>query len=151
MPITNPVRKQITSHTMKLAATALTVLLVLSITACKPTQFESDASIAVNEFYLAFNEQRFDDIYLHGHPDFKSSDTQENIVDFIESAFQFLGPRESSSPPKFISHQADTPTIEVQITTQYENGSANETFIFKKHQDQLKLILWTIEDQDLQP
>jgi hypothetical protein len=108
----------------------------------------SDA--AVQHFHQQLNAGQYEEIYNEADDGFRSGETHENIVKFLEAVHKKLG---NSRDTDFVNIGVNATTNGTFTTTIYnttfDGGPSTETFTWVKSSGNLKLYSYHIESKAL--
>ena len=129
-----------------LSMVALSMLLV----GCNPLKSTETAEKEVPVFHGRFDAKDFETIYNTAHPDFKASDSKEEIIKFISNVREKMGTVKSTSKTGV---QTNSINLEASViltyATEYENGKGTENFTYRVDDDKAQLISWRVNSNDL--
>lgn len=110
---------------------------------------KSDTFVA--EFHRNMNAGKFDDIYNQSDAAFRQSSTKEDLLKFLAAVHNKLGTAGSTSRAGInVNTNTNGTFVTVTYTTQYDKGTAAETFTWRKGvTGDLKLVGYDIRSNAL--
>jgi hypothetical protein len=132
----------------KSTALALLGVVILS-TSCSPTKDKKAAEDAVTKFHAQLNSEQYHDIYSHASDEFKKSDSEANIAEFLAAVHHKLGNAANSTERTFFVNFTTSGTV-VTLTyqTDFDGGSASEQFSWRVR-DEAILVNYRIDSRAL--
>ena len=135
---------------MKLLATILCSLAAITAVSCSPVASTTKADKAVAKFHDLYNDSEFEAIYSASHPDFQAVQPKDTALKFFASVREKLGEVESSSRTGWNASSVNLKTnITLTFATEFENGSAMESFSYQIKDDTATLCGWNLNSDDL--
>jgi hypothetical protein len=131
----------------KFAGLTLTVLLLLSCSSKE--QFEM-AQACINRFHELLAAKKFDQIYAEASTDLKKSTTSADFSKFLAAIDRKLGVfRTAVNKNWSINYGTGGTLVTLSDQSQYEKGSALETFSFVISNGKAMLNGYNIQSQEL--
>ena len=116
----------------------LTLLCVI-LTSCSMTEDAGIAKTAIEHFHVQLGKDEFHEIYVESADDFKQVATEEKFTELLSAIKRKLGPLKSSSATAWrVNYTTMGTMVNLQYKTEFEEGPADETFVFRiksKHAD----------------
>lgn len=115
----------------------LVVVMAMFFSACEVVKVNKIAAQAVDKFHEEFNESKFEEIYSGATPGFREATNKAGFLKFMEALRGKLGAYKKDSQP--FSHQRSLSaktmngetTLDLVYRSDFEKGSASETFTFE--------------------
>lgn len=135
---------------MKILHQIVALSAALSVSACNPAKSTAEAEKAAADFHALFNAENYEKIYDSAHADFKGSQAKPEVIDFIRSVREKLGPSKSVTKTgwQVNSHNLKT-NIVLTYRTDFEKGSGIETFTYRVADGSAALLGWHINSKNL--
>src|SRR5579871_3747098 len=125
----------------------------LCLVGCNPfamVQGTQQADKAVLAFHDSLNEGHFAQIYDGASEEFRGATKSEKFAELLEAVHRKLGKVRSSKSQGWRANSWNMKTfVESRYETQFEQGSAQETFRFQIKDGQAFLIAYNINSNDL--
>jgi hypothetical protein len=122
----------------------------LLLAACNPMEELDDADKAITQFHRQLDQRDFDGIWRATHGDFQAGQPREAYDAFMEAVRDKLGEAESSERQGFnINTNNGVTFVTVNMLTRFEEGEANEVFVFRRDGERLKLVNYNVNSQAL--
>jgi len=107
------------------------------------------SEVAVRHFHEQFNNGQYADIWEQGEDEFRNMG-QPELIEFLSAVHRKLGNSRSESLSNInVTVNTNGTFIVTQYFSNFEQGSAMETFTWKKHGQQLKLYGYNINSKAL--
>ncbi len=134
-----------------LSGIASLLLIILAVIACNAvTDGKSAASNAIERFHSMLNDERYAEIYAELDPRFKEANTEQEMTELLKAVHIKLGKVVSSENQTW---RANSFNLETQIlmaqNTDFEEGTAVETFTFLYADKKVSLLGYNINSKDL--
>src|SRR2546430_10439956 len=114
-----------------LVRSSLAFAAALVFASCGITKSKETAAKSVNTFHQRFNAAQFAAIYNAATPAFKKSAPQAQFMQFIQAVRRKLGAFKSATQSGWRTNATTSGTfVELTYNSQFEQGSAVETFTF---------------------
>nr|WP_137678143.1 hypothetical protein [Parerythrobacter lutipelagi] len=121
------------------------ILLAAILAACNPMEQLADGEGAVAEFHQRLNASDFEAIWNDSHKDFKASGARDSALAFLAGVHERMGAVKSTSRQSFnINSNNGVTTVKVTQKTEFQRGSATETFEFVRNGERLQLWNYNI-------
>lgn len=122
----------------------------LGLAACNPMAELGDADAEVAKFHKDFGDKNFDGIWADSHSVLKDSGTREQFDQTFGSLSQYWGKVKSTEREGFnINTNNGVTSVKVTHNTEFDAGSAVETFNFIRDEDEaLKLAGYNIKTKE---
>jgi Protein of unknown function (DUF3887)/Protein of unknown function (DUF4019) len=133
-----------------LLRTFFSVFAVFALAACGFTKAKEVATKSVETFHQEFNDSKFKEIYSDTTSGFKSSAKEPDFMKFIQAVRRKLGAFKKATPNGWNTNMTTNGTFVVLVyNSDFEHGSAAETFTFVVSGDAAKLQAYNINSRDL--
>ena len=120
------------------------------LAACNPMAELEDADGEVATFHRQFDARDFEGIWNASHDDFRAGQPPEDYAAFMVAIRDKLGEVESTERQGFnVNTNNGVITVTVTMLTEFEQGRGNETFVFMRDGDELKLYNYNVNSQAL--
>lgn len=121
----------------------------LGLAACNPMEELGDADAEVAKFHRDFSAKNFDGIWNDSHQAMKDSSTREQFDASLTSVTEYWGKVKSTERDGFgINTNNGVTSVKVTHNTEFDAGTAVETFDFIRDDDALKLASYDIKIKD---
>lgn len=128
----------------------LAAVAVLFFAACTFTKAKEAAIPAVDTFHQQFNAGQFSEIYRKATPAFQSTSSEAKFLEFIRALRGKLGAFKSATPNGWRTNvNTQGATVFLVYNSQFERGSAQETFTFEVSGETVTLHGYNVSSQDL--
>jgi hypothetical protein len=135
------------------SSTALIALAVLclAVVACKSiTEGKPAAEAAVKTFHLLLDQGRYADIYASSDPKMKAAATENDLTKLLNAVHTKLGNVRVSTLSNWrVGNYNLTSTATLVQETEFEKGSATETFVFILDGKNAVLAGYNVNSNDL--
>jgi hypothetical protein len=126
---------------------ALAILLLLS---CSSREQFDMAQAAISHFHELMAAKNFDQIYTEAFDELKSSTTSADFSKFLAAIDRKLGAFKTSENKSWsVKYGTGGTVVTIGIQSQYEKGSAVETFNFVIENKKPTLSYYNIQSQEL--
>lgn len=123
---------------------------VFTLTGCNPVQSTSEADKAAAVFHDLYDDKEYEKIFEAAHSDFKASQSQANIVNFLRSVREKLGKVKSTSRNGWNINSVNMKTnVILTFETEFENGKGVETFTYRVNDGSALLLGWHVNSNAL--
>ena len=117
---------------MKVVFNTLAFATALLLASCNPVKSTAEAEKATAEFHARFDAEDYEKIYDSAHSDFKGSKPKTEIIDFMRSVREKLGPVKSATRTGWRANSYNLKTnVVLTYSTEFQNGSGVETFTYR--------------------
>lgn len=128
----------------------LVILLAFTIVGCGLSKSMEASSKAAEQFHLQLNDSKFAEIYADTSAGFQSVSKEADFVALLSAIRRKMGPFKTSNQTGWnINTNNGVTTVVVTFKSEYEQGSAVETFTFLSANDTLKLHGYNINSPTL--
>ena len=118
----------------------------LSLAACNPMEELGDADAEVAQFHKNFSAKNFEGIWNDSHENLKSSGPREQFDATFGSLSEYWGKVKSTEREGFsINTNNGVTRVDVTHNTEFDAGSAVESFQFIREDDALELAFYNIK------
>lgn len=108
------------------------------------------ADAAVQRFHSELNSGDFEQICSEADPDFSKSDKHDELIGFLQGIHKKLGNATSEKRLNLNVRSTTNGTfISADFSSQYDSGSATETFVWRKSSGTLKLYNYNVQSKAL--
>jgi hypothetical protein len=115
-------------------------VLALSLLGCSMSADTAVAEKQVQTFHQLFDAGEFADIYDRSADELRKATSKREFVALLEAVHRKLGHTKSSDKVGWnVNYQTSGEFVSLNYKTAYENGDANEQFVFLMH-DQTALL-----------
>lgn len=127
------------------------LLFLLAFNGCSEmTKAKPAAEEAMSTFHENYNSADFRAIYDNSHDDFKQASTYESFDELLQAVHSKLGKVVSTENQTWNVRTFNFKTsITIQQKTDFEKGSAAETFVYGIKDDKAILVGYNINSRDL--
>ena len=123
-------------------------MLLSSLSSCSTTTNRDIAESAVEKFHSQYNSELFESIQLSAAPEFKGSG--ETGKDYLEKVHETLGRVKSSQQATgSVQNMGDEAQINLAYMTDFANGQALESFVFRVKDKRASLIFYQVSAEGL--
>ena len=123
-------------------------MLVCSLASCSTTTNRDIAEKAVETFHAQYNSGFFESIQRAAAPEFKGGGDVGKA--YLEKVNEILGRVKSSNQATgSVQNMAAEAQINLMYMTEFENGPAPETFVFRVKDKRARLIFYEVGFKDL--
>lgn len=138
------------SHTIKLFVRLMIIPIIaaagLFAAGCEAAKGKPFAEKAVGEFHSQLNAQQFAQIYAAASPEFKKSTEEATAVGYFTLVHTKMGEYKSTNQTGFnASVDNGVSSVTLNYDTEYANGKASETFIYKVEGEKVSLVSYKVE------
>jgi hypothetical protein len=109
---------------------ALAITTALILTACGVNKSSEVAALSVTIFHQQYNDSKFAEIYSNTTPIFKTDSKEADFVKFLQKERSELGTFKSTTQEGSNTNFGNVTTVQLTYKTEFEKGSAVETFTF---------------------
>jgi len=130
---------------------AVAALCIVVLSACGIiSKATAEAGEAVKHFHEQLNAEQYEDILSQADRGFSEAQSHDQMVKFLSAIHRKLG---NAGETKLTGYHVNYGTGGVftttSYTTSYANGSADETFVWMKSGDKLKLYSYHVSSMAL--
>lgn len=138
-------------------ATWLRLLLIPAIvacgffaTGCDAAKAKPFAEKAVEDFHTQMGAEQFAQIYSNASDELKKSATEKDFENVLATMHKKLGAYKSAKQTGFNAGSNNgVSSIKLDYETEYAEGKATETFIYKVEGEKVSLLSFNIESEAL--
>jgi PBP1b-binding outer membrane lipoprotein LpoB len=135
---------------MKVVKYIASLIILMLVIGCNPMKNTAEAEKAAAEFHALFDAQNFEKIYDDAHPDLKSAQSKADLVSFIKTVRERLGPVKAKERTGWQANSYNLKTNAVlTYSTQFEHGQGTETFTYRIADGKASLLGWHINSNAL--
>jgi hypothetical protein len=143
--------KQETTMTTTKIKTATAILLTgLQLAACSASQDINVAQEAIAHFHEMMSAGQFEQIYAQSNDSFKKATTTEGLTRFLSTVNRKLGAVKTSESNGWnINFTPSGTSITLRYKTEFEHGTAAETFSYRFPDGRVSLVGYNINSNEL--
>jgi len=131
-------------------AGVVAAICVVALTGCGTFAKPTAATAAVKHFHEQLNAEQYEEILSQADATFVGSQSHDQLVKFLSAVHRKLGNAgEAKLAGYFVNYNTGGVFTTVKFATSYANGSADETFVWVKSGDSLKLYGYHINSMAL--
>ena len=120
------------------------------LAACNPVAQAEDARAEVDRFHEMLNAEQDDAIWNRASEELQSASSKDEFEQLMQTVRRTLGKAEETSQVGVrMNTNMQGSFTSVQMETHFERGRAMETFVFKTVDDQLRLVNYNINSEDM--
>ena len=124
--------------------------LCLCLVACSGGEDVAEAKRNIDSFHVQLNAGKFEDIHNQTGSEWKDATTRSDAIELFSAVRTKLGPFRSGKQTGWhVNYGTGGKTIIVQIESQYEKGTAVETFTFKDSGEKAQMVGYNINSKAL--
>lgn len=122
----------------------------LLLAACSGGESVQQAEGEVTAFHRKVEAGAFDEIWEKASPDFRAATGKEDLAQLLQVVHDKLGKAKKSEQTGWKTNvTTEGSFVEVQMKTEFEKGTGQESFIFRSEDDGLHLQGYNIESNAL--
>jgi hypothetical protein len=122
-------------------------ILLATFTACSSETNRDIAESAVVKFHSQLNSKLYDSILVSAAPEFKAGDSGK---EYLEKVVDLLGKVKSTNQVTgSVQNMGTEAQINLVYMTEFTEGQASETFVFRVKDKRASLIHYQVDFQDL--
>jgi len=126
------------------------VLLAGMVSGCSMSEDTAKAEPGVQAFHQQLDAGRFVQIYDDASDDLKQASQKEDFVALLEAVHRKLGNTRSSAKQGWkVDYHTSGTFVTLQYHTVYEEGAADETFVFRLQGDAVSLAGYFVNSNAL--
>ncbi len=120
------------------------------LTACSIDEDTRIARQAVASFHQRLNQGDYREIYGNAAREFVESDTEENLVAFLQAVHAKLGDHIKAVQTNWhVNYGSQGRIVTLVYDSEYQQGRATETFVFRISDGQARLIRYDVNSRAL--
>jgi hypothetical protein len=108
------------------------VVLLVAASSCSFSKGKGAAEAAVVQFHAQFNASQFRDIYNQAHEDFRKSEGEAKVIQYLEALRGKLGTVKQANQKSW--HVNSTPAgtmVTLNYDVEFSEGKGTEQFVFR--------------------
>lgn len=126
------------------------VLLSAGVFGCGTGKDINAAGDAVALFHARLDTEDYATIYSQADPRFRAASKQEDFLKFMNAVHNKLGTVENASKQGyFVNFSTSGTQIRLNYATKFSSGEAHEEFVWMKNGDNLVLLAYHINSNEL--
>ncbi len=136
----------------KLQLTIVIGVLLPVLFSCNRKTFSAvrTAEGGVQHFHELFNQSQFQQIWQEAADEFRTSGSQAELVEFFDKVHKKLGNvSRTGSPAYFVNVSTQGTFVRLTYDTEFAQGKAQETFVWRVESDGPRLVGYNISSRDL--
>lgn len=124
--------------------------LAATLGACGVSENIDDAAAEISTFHADLDAGNLEAIWADSGKELRESTPRREFLEFLGAIHEKLGSVKSSEQVGWNTNATlDGTFVTINMATTFENGAAQEQFIYRKDEAELKLIGYNINSRDM--